>query len=312
MGSSMCGRSVNRRDEDEGRQTLVDGAIVQPVPSANNNNDIFEQFNINKPSNGNCSKQGRESEDKQVNQLTNEQTIVIINDFLNKIANNDRNINIADLIIFLINAYYGFGWQLIENVEWDSKLMGDNIILSENKKTITNKSLNDSWNTSYCSFDIDCQDNCDKDIIAQFEIHYNPYYTNSICIGIATDDGASINCNFADNMKNFGYLDTGRMSRQDYTRVRRRVRYPDYGANDTVYMKLSFSRDKDCGLLFFSKNSDKLWRDSQCVIKKTDKIKIAVSLHSVGYYNSSLSLVWIKARNHMNYKDKRVISLFLC
>ena len=136
----------------------------------------------------------KSQKDDDKNEIIEQEIPYIIYAFItsNLIQSKNKNINIArrniaDLIIYLINVYYGKGYKLIDNeIRFDPQLHGYKMKLSLNQQTLSQLSdgLFSSWNTAYSVYDIRCNDNInykdnntndiyyDQHFVAQFKIHY--------------------------------------------------------------------------------------------------------------------------------------------
>eukprot|EP01084_Bolivina_argentea_P072060 130879_1 len=181
--------------------------------------------------------------------------------------------NIGDLIIYLIQAYYGFGYEPID-VHWDPHLLGSSLQLSKNMKTLTNicrhfgwSGSKGNWRTGYSSYIIDVNPGQNLEIIAEFLI-VACATPDSIYIGIELENWKSKNTNFAKNVSAEGYAYCT-TQRQHSTFAHEYIQ-TDTQRWDTIYMKLKFLSDSEFGELYFKKNKCE-WINSCYKINKQKK-----------------------------------------
>ena len=236
-------------------------------------------------------------------QLTVEQIKHTIYGFLRQMHANDKEINIADLIIYLINAYYGDGYKYVDS-HWDENLKGSSIKLYENKTRLKNEIKGIfSFNSAYCVYDIRVDHNLfEFCLIAEFKIDKIGGSSDDIYIGIEAKNWQQFNSNFASSKmwcNPFGiywaYCSNGKIISHKKN-AEKHIQTDRYKKNDKVYMKLRFVKDEPFGALYFSKNTEYSWTDTKFQITKANNMKIAVAVSS----QSSLSLVSLKVKKSID------------
>eukprot|EP01084_Bolivina_argentea_P066327 120896_1 len=190
-------------------------------------------------------------------------------------------------------------------------LIGDNITLDKNKKLVTNNYnswIGDAWNSIYGTTIFSGESN--KTYEAEFKIITKNSSTSAINIGIECDQWRNLNSNFIDQYSNpdgeyYAYCSNGKKySHEDGCKYGKSFA-DSFVNNDTICMKLQFISGVDYGLLYFKKN-DLKWEDTHFKIKKTKKIRIAVSLRSASYFDggqSSLELISFSISDKYKYAN---------